>query len=206
MPILGLFVIFLSILSILRHKSSHAQDDAEARFWQKELEANHTRKKDLSGLPYINIPLDDFPIGKYENNELKIYEQKINSLAQQKIVNLGTQTNTDLKITYGTANLEILTQYEQNFTMLCQTLVSYAKCLITLGFSEDAQSVLEYGISIGSDLSRNYLMLAELYRSNGKTEQIQTLLGKAEQLDSLMKRSITEKLQAMLEEDSAVSL
>ena len=52
----------------------------------------------------------------YENDLLKNYENTLQTLSGQKIVNFGTQTNTDLKITYGTASLPALTEYEQNLT------------------------------------------------------------------------------------------
>ncbi len=198
MPILGLFIMFLAVLAILRKRSTQSQTDIEERFWEKERAANHTRLKDLSRLPYITIPLDKFPIGKHENNELKIYEETINFLAGQKIVNLGSKSNTELKLTYGTASLEHLTQYEHNFTVLCQTLVGYAEKLIHLGFRKDAQTVLEYGISIGSDLSKNYLLLAKLYRKNGEPQRINELIDSAQKLDSLLKPSIIKKLSDML--------
>ena len=78
--------------------------------------------------------------------------------------------------------------------------------LIELGHTNEARTILEYGISIGSDLSQNYLLLAEIYQSSGDTEQIRKLLSSAEQLDSLMKRSIVEKLTAMLPEESSVKI
>ena len=82
--------------------------------------------------------------------------------------------------------------------MLCQTLVGYAEKLIHLGFRKDAQTVLEYGISIGSDLSKNYLLLAKLYRKNGEPQRINELIDSAQKLDSLLKPSITKKLSDML--------
>ena len=136
------------------------------------------------------------------NDLLKNYENTLQTLSGQKIVNFGTQTNTDLKITYGTASLPALTEYEQNFTTLCQTLTAYAGQLFELGHTDDARTILEYGISIGSDLSQNYLLLAKIYQSSGETGRIRELLASAEQLDSLMKRSIVEKLTAMLPEDT----
>ena len=139
----------------------------------------------------------------YENDLLKNYENTLQTLSGQKIVNFGTQTNTDLKITYGTASLPALTEYEQKFTTLCQTLTAYAGQLFELGHTDDARTILEYGISIGSDLSQNYLLLAKIYQSSGENGRIRELLASAEQLDSLMKRSIVEKLTAMLPEDTA---
>ena len=183
MPFLGLFIAVVCLFTFFRKRSNRSQENVTDRFWKRESIANNTRLQDLSGLPYITIPFDKFPIGMYENDLLKNYENTLQTLSGQKIVNFGTQTNTDLKITYGTASLPALTEYEQNFTTLCQTLTAYAGQLFELGHTDDARTILEYGISIGSDLSQNYLLLAKIYQSSGENGRIRELLASAEQLD-----------------------
>ena len=189
MPFLGLFIAVVCLFTFFRKRSNRSQENVTDRFWKRESIANNTRLQDLSGLPYITIPFDKFPIGMYENDLLKNYENTLQTLSGQKIA-------------YGTASLPALTEYEQNFTTLCQTLTAYAGQLFELGHTDDARTILEYGISIGSDLSQNYLLLAKIYQSSGETGRIRELLASAEQLDSLMKRSIVEKLTAMLPEDT----
>lgn len=98
MIFLGLFIFFVCMFAYLRHKSTAAEEAAAESFWNRENEANHTRRKDISGLPYITIPLADFPMGIYDNPELKKYEETLQSLAGQKILNLGGKTNTDLQL------------------------------------------------------------------------------------------------------------
>ena len=39
-PILGLFIFILSLFSLLRKRSTRKQEEAEARFWSRELKAN----------------------------------------------------------------------------------------------------------------------------------------------------------------------
>lgn len=105
MPFLGLFIAVVCLFTFFRKRSNRSQENVTDRFWKRESIANNTRLQDLSGLPYITIPFDKFPIGMYENDLLKNYENTLQTLSGQKIVNFGTQTNTDLKITYGTASL-----------------------------------------------------------------------------------------------------
>ena len=69
MIFLGLFIFFVCMFAYLRHKSTAAEEAAAESFWNRENEANHTRRKDISGLPYITIPLADFPMGIYDNPE-----------------------------------------------------------------------------------------------------------------------------------------
>lgn len=200
MRFLGLFIIACSIFAYLRKKQTRHQNNAEDSFLEKEQKANLTRRKDISGLPYITIPLDKFPIGIYENDSIRECESTLQTLSDKKILNLGAKTNTELKLEYGLANLNILTEYEQNFNTLCQTLLSYATALMQAEQNAAAQTVLEYGIEIGSDMSQNFLLLADLYRTNGTPERISELIEKAEQLDSLMKNSILDKLNQILSE------
>lgn len=198
MRFLGLFIIACSIFAYLRKKQTRHQNNAEDSFLEKEQKANLTRRKDISGLPYITIPLDKFPIGICENDSIRECEITLQTLSDKKILNLGAKTNTELKLEYGLANLNILTEYEQNFNTLCQTLLSYATALMQAEQNAAAQTVLEYGIEIGSDMSQNFLLLADLYRTNGTPERISELIEKAEQLDSLMKNSILDKLNQKL--------
>lgn len=198
MRFLGLFIILCSVFAYLRKRQTRQQNNAEDSFWEKEQKANLTRRKDISGLPYITIPLDKFPIGICENDAIQECESTLQTLSDKKILNLGAKTNTELKLEYGLANLNLLTEYEQNFNTLCQTLLSYATALMQEGQNTAAQTVLEYGIEIGSDMSQNFLLLADLYRTNGTPERISELIEKAEQLDSLMKNSILDKLNQKL--------
>lgn len=77
-------------------------------------------------------------MGIYDNPELKKYEETLQSLAGQKILNLGGKTNTDLKLEYGVANLETLCACDENYTTLCRTIYEYAECLKKLGHDAEA--------------------------------------------------------------------
>lgn len=194
MTYLGIFIIIVCILSYLRKKQTRKQEAVEDAFWQREYQANHSPRQDISGLPYITIPLDKFPIGNFENEELKEDENVLLSLSDKKILNLGSQTNTDLKLKYGVSNLSVLMEYDENFALLCRTLSSYAETLIRLNHSVDAQTVLEFGISCGSDYVQNYMLLAKLYLDAGDTEHMDRLITDASLLDSPQKTAIQQQL------------
>lgn len=198
MIFLGLFIFFIFLLAYFRKKSTHDQETLEENFWNRENEANHTRRKDISALPYITIPLEKFPMDICDNPELKEYEATLTALSSRKILNLGSQTNTDLKLKYGPANLEALSECDENFTMLCKTLVSYAECLTKLGYHKEAQVVLEFGISCSSDHSQNYRMLADLYQEQSKVKELTELLARANELDSPMKQNIISHIENAL--------
>ena len=114
MIFLGLFIFFIFLFAYLRKKSSAIQTNAEEEFWARENEANRTRRQDISGLPYITILFENFPMGIYDNSEIKACEETLTGLSEKKILNLGGQSNTDLKLKYGPANLETLTECDDN--------------------------------------------------------------------------------------------
>ena len=196
-PFLGLFIIFLSVAAYYRKRATAQQKKVTEDFWSREDQANQIRRKDISNLPYITIPLEKFPIGISDDEELTDYENDLKTLASRKILNLSHQSNTDLKLAYGPANLPALSEYDQNYTTLLRNLVAYADCLIKNGFKAEAVPVLEFGISIDSDIRANYTLLAELYKEQGNASKIQELIDKAASLDSMMRSAILEQLHAL---------
>ena len=65
----------------------------------------------------------------------------LRSLSTQKIVNLTGYTNTDLKLSYGTANITCLTEYDQNYTLLVSTLQKWAEVLYRGGAKKECRQV-----------------------------------------------------------------
>ena len=57
-PLLASFIVFVIWLSYEIKKSNRSVTQQEKSFWEKERQANLTRKKSLKDLAYITIPLD----------------------------------------------------------------------------------------------------------------------------------------------------
>ena len=176
-------------------KSRKQYDTAAKQFWAKEYASNQTRKKDISGLDYLIIPIDKLPLSPSDDEEVAEYQSTITALADKKILDLTGISNTDLKLQYGVANLSILTEYDNNYNILINTLARWGARLFQLGYTDEAVTVLEYGISIGSDITRNYYLLAEHYLSINKPDEIERLISLCEELDSIMVPAITRKLK-----------
>ena len=180
-------------------KSSRENQQKKESFWDRERKANVSRKKDISLLNYIIIPLERLPFIDTDDDEILEYHRTVNQLASMKILNLTGITNTELKEQYGVANLTVLTDYDNNYTTLVNTIARWGARLIDLEYNDEAVTVLEYGLSIGTDLSRNYLILADIYRKKGETDKIDALITRASTLKSLMKNSILSKLNEVRE-------
>lgn len=191
---LTLFLLFLGWVAIKRYQAAKKEKEQREAFWKKEEEANATRRQDISSLAYIKIPTDTLPFGAGTAPEIAAQESILTSLSQKQILNLTGISNTDLKLTYGAANLPLLTEYDENFTAMCQALHQWGSLLYEDNLLEEARKVLEFAVGSGSDVSGSYLTLAHIYQALGKEHLISDLISQAEQLNSLSKNTIILKL------------
>lgn len=193
--IIGITVILGALIFYENKKSSLYRERKEQQFWDRESKANSTRRKDITYLNYIEIPLSELPLSPCDDEEITEYQNIIQNMSTKKLLNLNGKTNTDLKLEYGVANLSILSEYDNNYTTTINTLTRWGKRLFDIGQDENAVTVLEYNLSIGSDISHNYYMLADYYRKTGKPEEIDRLISLAENTNTLMSQAIITKLK-----------
>ncbi len=184
-------LVIKHIISKSGSKASHSKTLLEL-----EAEANQTRKQDISKLPYISIPMDTLPFHRL--TPAPDAEQKIISLEQKPILNLNGITNTELKKQYGPANLEFLSQCDDNFTTLIRSLGLWAKCFLDSNMLPEAKIVLEYSISIGSDIRNTYEMLTDIYFEEQDTAALKQLRSTGEQLSSLSAPGILSYIDSFL--------
>jgi tetratricopeptide (TPR) repeat protein len=188
---LALLIIVAAVLHNTIRKNTEAQQSVEDRFWRREQAANFTRRKDISNLDYLTIPLEKIPQNLHTEAENTLLR-----LASCQMLNLTGKTNTDLKLEYGVANLEALSQCDENFTEFVQTVPVYAKELIEAGQIDDAQELLELAVSYQADASAIYTTLADLYQQSGQSARIQSLVETVSSIESPSKKIILAKLEA----------
>jgi tetratricopeptide (TPR) repeat protein len=192
-----IIIAFCIIFKMIVNRNPKSDPDAE--FLELERKANLTPRKDISHLPYIQVPVDSLPLDLPTDKEEVLERQDIiRSMADKKVLNLTGRTNTDLKLEYGAPNINILSAADNNYTRLVQAIAYLASDYIDSGHKEEAIQLLEYGISIGTDSKKNYLTLASLYKEQGQESKIQDLITSAESVDSLLKDSIIASLQELL--------
>lgn len=189
-------IVFIVFLSIRIKRQTKLQQNNEKNFWERERLANSVRKKPLDNLNYIQIPLETFPTHTMQE-DATVLEciGLMESLTAQKIVNLTGFSNTDLKLEYGTANITVLTEYDQNYTLLVRALQKWADVLIAAGYTEDAAILMEFAVSTRTDISRTYYQLAEYYVSRRESEKIQWLKDTVEGLRSSNRNIILNHLR-----------
>ncbi len=193
---LASFIVFVSVLSMVIRRNSRSVRKKQEQFWNREQQANHVRRRPLDDLDYITIPLDALPVHVMAGDStVKDCLDTLTALAGEKIVNFAGISNTDLKLTYGTANITVLSQYDQNFTLLVQTLQKWAETLLKAGYADQARQILEYAVSIHSDAGTSYRLLASLYDQAGEREKVAGLWDAALTLTSPSGKIIARTLQ-----------
>ena len=206
LPFFASFIVFIFILQHNIRKGKKASERMENEFWDRELSANDVRRQSLDDLQYISFTAKPFypltllddkicPDFLSQNPEIKEIISRFLFLEQQKIVNLNEYTNTDLKFKYGVANLPALTEMDSNYNELITLLHNYGSIFAKEEYNDQALFVLEYAVSIGTDISGTYLLLAKIYQENKQWDKLDQLKKEAEIISTSRKDSIVRKLQ-----------
>lgn len=195
-------IVFVLFLAYKRRKQTQNQDAANEAFLERERLANSTRKKDISALNYLPFSAEALPLGEDPDPKLSSIETDLKDLSGKRIINLSGYSNTDLKLMYGPANLNELSEYDENYHILSDSLLAYAERELELGRTSAATAVLEYAAELRIDKSRIYLMLAELYQSQNKPEKTARLKETLSSMDPAFASLTIRKLNAL--SDSSV--
>lgn len=195
---------------VLHHnirKNNGNDRETVSSYLKREETANATRRKDISHLPYIQVPLDTLPLDitlKDENMQSKIVEYKkiIMDLSGKKMLNLIGISNTELKEQYGPANLDQLSIYDQNYSKYIRTLSLLANCLITEN-EKAAVEISEYCIRTGTDISSTYALLGTYYMKEKRYEDFENLYHYIPDKNSVIGKVTVNKLNAIRESEKS---
>lgn len=195
----SLLVIFLLWFTFKIKKNGKQGEELSDQFWRQETKANLTRKKDISNLNFISVPVNELPFEETSDPTLKRIQDKVMRMSEKKMVNFSGITNTALKLEYGTANIDALSAYDENYTTLIRTLTDWSNYLYEHDKVAEAKQILEFCIECGTDITNNYLLLAKIYQNENQSSRINDLIESADKINSFVKDSIIEKLNAMIE-------
>ena len=189
-----LIIIFILWLQYEIRKRKKTSQKSLELFWQKEHASNSTRRKDISGLDYLCVTLDQLPLEDHEDDTVNSYRDTVIKLSERKMINLSGRTNTELKFEYGVANFNLLSSYDNNYTAFVSMLQKWASRLKDRGSLSEAQKVLEFSIfTCHTDVTGAYRILAEIYHNQNNSEKINTII------ESLQNTKIKDKEQLIEE-------
>ncbi len=190
------FIVIVAALSlVLMHRIKYTRKVSEKnteKFWAREREANRVRKKDISRLDYVKVPLDRLPFGTDASAEVQALEEDVRRISETKMLNLIGETNTDLKLKYGAANMDELTACDERFMVLLRSMYQWSCLLLEHGYTSQAIRLAEESLAMGSDISGIYYMLADYYQSENRTDALEELQEKAQTIKGLQGKAIKE--------------
>ncbi len=197
-PILTSLIVFIVWLTVKLSQGKTDRQEKTRAFWEKERASNMVMKKSLDDLRYISFPFDLLPREASftdEGQNIPSSLLMLNGLRGKKIVNFNNVSNTDLKLQYGTANITLLTEYDNNFITLCREGNLLTQYLAGADRKEEARVISEALVSCGSDVVAQYVLLATLYTENGMEEAKKRLVVTVEQMESNRKDAILKALE-----------
>ena len=198
-PFFASFLVLCAVFYHNRKKADRSHAKIMQDYFNRENEANNTRKQPLDDLEYVKIPLDTLPTDVcLDDDIIKECVEDLRKLADESIVNFTGMTNTDLKLRYGPANLPFLQQCDLNYTQLVRILNTWGTKLMELDQTDTALKVFEYAINTRADVSNIYYMTADIYKERNETDKIRHLIECAETLNSVLKDHIIKKLNEYL--------
>ena len=202
-PFFASFIVLCFVIMLRIHKTREAEEKNYKSFMEEEARANSTRRKSLDDLCYITIPFEKLPMDTLcDDPQVADYQNTLKSLSSEPIVNLTGFTNTELKLKYGAPNIDILMRYDEAYTILARTLSQWARYLFDHEYINDARVISEFAISTNTDVSSTYELLIQINTKEQCPEKIAELIPVAENLNSLMKKSILEKLNNALGDET----
>lgn len=197
-PYFGLVIIFVVWLSYELHKARRNDRKASEQFWDRELAATSVRRQSTADVNFIQFDTSVLPEDRGEpDSELESLCDRIEKLSVKKIADLSAYSNTDLKLKYGIANFQELSEADTRFTALTPLVGSLCKYLYDNGRSAEAVRLCEYAVNIGIHPSAVMLTLSALYKEQNESEKIASLISLAEK-DHQCPASVTEKLKQLL--------
>lgn len=193
---LGIVIIFVLWLNYEIRKTNGLSKKSSDEFWKKESKANMTPKSDISNLDYIEIPYEKLPLQDTPDDTINSYRDTILSQSGKKILNLSGFSNTELKLKYGAANINLLTEYDNNYMVLISVLHKWGERLKNLGYHKEAQAVFEVAVECKTDVHKTYELLADIYKEQGTPDKINQLLDTISNINIRDKEHLLFKLQS----------
>lgn len=201
MPVFFLcFIVFIIWLHVKTKQENANKPTWDRAFWEKERQSNFARKQNIDDLDYIRPDASRLPFSETATGYEKEYQEQVREMLSKKMLNLSGLSNADVKLTYGAANFQVLSGYDQTFSVFLRNLNIWARYLHTQMTGEDDRvaQILEYAVSLGSDIMETYVMLAQIYLQRDQIEKVQHLIEQVEASDFFMRDSIINHLQQQI--------
>lgn len=198
--IFGCTIILILLIRYKNKKHSRQNKESINDFLRRDLEANTTRKKDISGLPYLTADCGRLPVTSCPDpdGEINAVLQTLQALDGTKMLNLSGTSNTDLKLAYGAANFPELSECDARFTSFTRNLYQLGFLLKEAGEEESAIQVLRYALELHTDIGATYRLLGGIFAARHDTAALEDLNKQASSLPELTRGPVCQYLSGLL--------
>lgn len=195
-------------LNYLMKKGSKGYKFEFNRFLELERKANSSRKKEINPECFITPDTKHLPVTDYSDSPKYKSVKKKQEIALKKstltmIKFAEPKSNIDLKFEFGIANLDKIIMYEENFQEYIRALNNWAEALVELALYKEAEIILEEAVALGSELSKSYTLLGDIYAEHNDTQKLSALYDKLSEDEGLnsniqLKSMVLKYLEAIL--------
>ncbi len=167
-----IFVVWLRFKMKKGSKSYNFKENLNELI-EREKNANFARRREVEEKFFVSPNLDTLPIDKYPLKDVLI------SAANKKMLRFDkVMSNIELKERYGLANLDFIIAYEENLQRFIRELNNCGQFFIDNEMFDNARAVLEEAVALGSEISKSYFLLSDIYFSNRDETSLKQLLDK----------------------------
>ncbi len=195
-------ILFLTFLFIWNHNLQKRQKAHQANkeaFWGKERQSLVVRKKDIPAELYFHpdiscLSFPDLALDAASKIKYEALKKQLHDSLSLPMLSFHDMSNTDLRLTFGTANQPVITQAEENYEAFLNFLYEYATLMKQHGKNSEAIAALEEAIRLKSDICQHYFLLGELYQAESDREALDVLIALAKDMTSASKQRILNHL------------
>ena len=182
-------LIIILILRLFMMKNNKKPDKQMEDFWEKEHAARFARNIDISNLDLYSPDLSCLPFNDDAERDLLTLQEKVKQSANEPMHDFHEFSNTDLKLKYGQGNFALISKYDQNFMYFTRDIFQWGKYLYNNNQADNARIVLEYLISLTSEIGGAYVMLGNIYKERGELDNILSLVSFVDSMNSKIGRA-----------------
>ncbi len=197
-PFTALFIIIILALFFRYRYIKKKTQERDDNFWEKERLANASVGKDPSTFPYAAVSPDKFPLPILESLGVDDISNRLNTISSQKLMKVWHMSNTDVKLAYGVTNFDYVSECGDNFSEYMALILECATALYESNHISEATALLEHGLALGTDLSRSYTLLADIYASANQTAKLNMLLDLSSKAPELWQPKIKSYVESKL--------
>lgn len=192
----GIFIFIVAVFNALLRAAGRDNMKNLDDFLETEQQANYVRKKAIDQKYYFTPDMQRYPIKHYDSLDtnhadiMKKQERVMKKSALHMIKFSPKKSNLEIKIEFGFPNLELITNYEENWSGFFRALIDWAEALIRIENFSDAEIILLNAIKDGCDFSKAFILLADIYYNKQDRAKLKELLSYTQKLDSFSQNKI----------------